>query len=146
MEKQYPKISVGYYVLMLFLGIYSLFFYFYNQNSFVDQYHSYLLIGFSLLSSLIFFLSAALFILSLILIFLIFKKKLSKISLILPSYYVFYYFVWSFLITLLISWQAGSLETSLLWVDKLSKFDVLFYVLNIILPSYFLYCIYKKNN
>ena len=145
MERKYINIFRGYYIIILLLGGYSLFLYFYNQSNFIENYNSYLSFDFSMLSYIIFLLSAALFISSLILIFLIFKKKLSKISLILPSYYVFYYFVWSFLITLLVSWQAGSLETSLLWVDKLSKFDVLFYVLNIILPSYFLYRIYNQK-
>ncbi len=145
MKKKYFNIFRVYFFTILLLGIYSSFLYFYNRRSFIEDYNYFLLSGFSGLSTLTFFLSTAVFILSIFLIFLILRKKMPTSLLIIPIYFIFYYFIWSFLITLIVSLSVASFETNLVAIDKLSKLDILFYLLNIILPSYFLYHLHKHK-
>lgn len=145
MKENYKRLFAGYYILILMLGLYNLVITVFGLTNFIQSYQEYIANGFSIFNYFIFLLSSIIFISSIFLIILIYRRKLPKINLIAPIYYMFYYLVWSFLTVFLVRLYYGSEIIAIETAINLSKYDIIFFILHIVLPSYFLYRMYKKN-
>ena len=146
LKKTYVKLFMGYCLIVLLLALYNTFLVLSGVENFSQVYNSFLVSGFSVLDYFVFSIGVIAFLLSVILVVLIYSKKLAKSYLVLPVYYIFYYFGWGFLLTLGIGLYYGSQIIAIEFTDQLSRYDIIFYVLNIVLSTYFLYKLYKENN
>ena len=135
----YNRLIKIYYAVIIFLGLYSTYLVLVRKSSFLMQYQSFMASGVSPMGYLITILSALSFIMSIVFIVIILRNQMPRIHVVCPVYYVFYYAVWSFLTPLVIALIFNPFNSVLELNSFLSKYDVVFYVLNIIIPGYLLF-------
>lgn len=140
MKEKLGKYFTWYYVLIIVLGIYSTFLTIFRFRTFAESYEAFLNSGFSFITYISSGLSLIAFISSIILLFVVRKNKLQKFFYFCPSYYIFYYFIWSFLLSIFMGLIYGAMDG----INVLSRFDIVFFILNIVIPSYSLYRLKKK--
>ncbi len=101
------------------------------------------------MSSGVYFSLAYVFILlvfSLIVVMFGIRKNIPKIYLIYPIYYIIWYMAWVVLVPLSLSLYYDSTIITLEILDKLSKYEPVFYLMDIIFPLYVIIKLYKEKN
>lgn len=142
MERNMKIFLKTYFIIVLFLGLYNFITYIVG-NDFIESYNEYLVSGVTILTYFISLVAFIVFILSIVLIIFILKKGLPKLYLILPIFFIFYYIIWSSVITLIVGYI--HLGNHLNAINELAKYDIIFYVVEIILAIYFIVFIMKKD-
>lgn len=160
METKYRRLFTAYYFLSLLFGISGILILVSGKKmSYGTFFEIYESVGFSGFSPLSYFLSAinvVIFLLSIILVVLICLKKIPKVLLIYPIYYVLRMVVWHLLLPSLISRVCLSLSFSCLPTQifetcylemrtVLAGYEIIFDFIDMILPAYFIYWLYKKK-
>jgi len=137
------RVFIGYYLTIMLSSIYWLSItLFQGMVGFEEAYSSFLTSGQSLLSIILTILNLLVFLTSLVLLSMSIYHKWSIQYLVVPTYYIFYYFVWGYIVSLV----AGYLflpNDPVIIIDILSGYDPIFHVINIILPGVFLYKLLK---
>jgi len=89
MTIQFKKLFFTYYLIIILIALNDIYLTFSRYN-FKNVYETYTVKGLSFLNYVIFGFAAIAFILSFVLIILIYKNKMPKINLIVPFAYIFY--------------------------------------------------------
>ncbi len=123
-----------------------------NRSTFSSRYtlvmsgHSYSLLAYSYM-----IVGFLIFIWSIIWLFIIYKKALPKFLYLMPGFYIFYYFFWALVFTTLIGLVLKHyypLLEPIQIIDMISRFDILFYLSNMVIAIITVYKILvgKTNN
>jgi hypothetical protein len=126
--------------MILLIGLYSLITSLYSSVNFISIYF----MKETLIMYLILFIPLILIILSIFSIFYIIKRRYSRILLIYPIYFLIYVFGWLVLIPSIVGYFVP-LNESLNILEFISKFDVLFYVVDILFSVFILYKIHTDK-
>ncbi len=140
MKKKVNTYLLVFYALAIFSGIINIFLRIINSSK---PSKSYPLI-FSGWTYFSIFYTLLLLVLGIIVIVLVIKKKIQKIHLIYPIYYLIWYSVWIMFVPFFLSSYYGTI-IALETLDSLIIYDALFYIVDIIVPSFFLFWLYKHK-
>ena len=143
-KDEYRGYLYVFYAVIAIIGVYDCFVYLFRHHSFIKSYEAFLTYGFSTINYVIIVITFLLFLASIFNMYLYHRKRISFSALLCSIYYVFYYLVWGFIIPLIVGaynkFILHSDEMALIAINNLSTFDIVFFVVSIILP---LYCIIK---
>lgn len=140
-ENKYKNLFTGFYIFVLLSGIYNLIIRLFGLPISIKEL-SYT--EFTLNEYILGSIPIILFLLSIALVILIFIKKLPKYHLIYPIYYILFFVIWINLVTILILYYYGPYTIGLDILDRIQKYEVIFYFIDIIIPLYLLHKMYKK--
>ena len=141
-KQKFLKFFNVYYILVLFLGLDSLYNHFSNPIKVSQAYF----MRFNLITYLMFFISIIIVLLSIISIRISLKYKLKRITLIYPIYNIIFFVVWLTLIPILIYlyYIHSPVEVSLSLIDNISRYDYFSYFFDIIFSVYMLVKVNKS--
>lgn len=140
--KRYLAFFLIFYTIAVFGGIYNLFARL-NNNLKISETFPLEISGGVYFSLFYVFI---LLILSLVMVVVVVRKKFQKIYLVYPIYYLVWYVVWVVLVPLSLSLYYDSTIITLELLDELSKYDFIFYVVDIVFPFYIIIKLYKGKN
>ena len=153
MNKKYKKIFTIYYILPILSGIFWTIAILSGRRMLFDKIYKAVSDGtlnLSISSYIFSIIEIIALIMSIALIILIFIKKLEKVNLIYPIYYIVWNIGWMIGLPLIVLYFCYNnypplSETCVLKnVVNLQGYDIIFYLINIILPLYLLDKLYKK--
>jgi len=137
----YKKILNVYYSLLVIIGVYSTLIYLFFRSNFQNSYTHFLSNGANVITYVFGSIAFILFCLSVYFIFIIHKKKLKLVYSITPWYFIFYYLVWSSMVTFFVVLYYSNkygFNVALEKINTLTSLDITFFLINILVGMYFL--------
>ena len=153
MNKKYKKLFTIYYILPILSGIFWTIIILSGRRMSFDKMYKAIANGtlnLSIFSYIFSIIEIITLIMSIALIILIFIKKLKKINLIYPIYHIIWNISWLIIMPLLTfcfcynNYTPLSEKCVIENITNLQSYDIIFYLINIILPLYLLDKLYKK--
>ena len=142
---KYQNQFIVFCVIITFLSLWNI--RVYSHSKFSERYTS-ITSGnrYSSFSYFIMVLGFLVFIWSIMWLFLVYKGRMPKFTLMTPIVYIVYYFIWSLIISMFLALVLKHYNPSfepLYIIDTISRFDIIFYSLNAIVPLVNIYRVYS---
>ncbi|MBW2974559.1 hypothetical protein KY366_02475 [Candidatus Woesearchaeota archaeon] len=147
MDKRLKITYILYLVAIIYLGLHDLFTVLFRNYDIYLKWKEFQEVGFVMLNYWLYYIAATVFILSLFFIIMVILKKMPKSYSFIPIYYTFYYVIWAFVVYYIVLSVYNSIYPFDIAIQKsniIQKFDVIFYMLHIILPTIFLKKMYDN--